>query len=101
MNQKVTDWQGQEIKVGTRVIYHRNHNGIATWGLGKVTKLRKGSYGEGLLDIEWERHNRDSKVGCGVSVEHVTVWAIQSGQPLKSQLAGISEYTALFKDFDG
>lgn len=75
MNQsQTTDWRGQLIEVGTKVIYHRNHSGIATWGIGEVTAFRTGLYNETLVDIEWEQHTGDSRVARGVNLAHVTVW---------------------------
>jgi hypothetical protein len=71
---QITDWRGQEITIGTTVLYHRNSNGIATWGIGKVTKFRSGLYGESLLDIEWSEHTGESRVARGVGIQHVTVW---------------------------
>lgn len=91
MSQTLTDWRGHPIVIGTKVIYHRNYSGIATWGLGKVTRLHRDGYGRGLIDIEWEQHSADSKRAHGVSVDHVTVWPIQSTGPLKSQLTEFAE----------
>lgn len=75
MSQKANDWRGQPVEVGTKVIYHRNHNGIATWGIGKVTRVHPGSYGRVWVDIDWEEHSAGSTQARGVSVSHCTVWS--------------------------
>lgn len=84
------DWRGCIIATGTRVLYHRNYSGIATWGLGKVTKISQDYYGRSLIDIEWEEHKRSSKVARGVSVDHVTVWPVQSNIQVPSNGAPVN-----------
>ena len=96
--QKRTDWRGQPIEVGTKVIYHRSYSGIATWGLGTVTRLHRDGYGRGLIDIEWEQHTANSKRAHGVSVDHVTVWPVQSAGSLKSQLTEFTEISDYLDD---
>lgn len=74
MSQKTTDWRGQPIEVGTKVIYHRNHSGIATWGIGKVTGFRSNMYSDVQVDIDWEEHTGDAQTARGVSINHCTAW---------------------------
>lgn len=78
------DWRGQEIKVGTRVLW-RN----AGWGIGVVTAIREEKFSRvPLLDILWEERfwdqDRIGKTGHGIRPYHLTVWPVESSSMIFS-----------------
>jgi hypothetical protein len=68
------DWRGQEIKIGTRILW-RNR------GIGKVVAIGPDYYGHMMLDIQWEERtarDRVGKIGKGINPDHCTVWPVQN-----------------------
>ena len=71
-----TDWRGNEIKVGTRVIWRNNG-----WGIGKVVAVRREMYSRSLLlSVLWEErysdHTRIGNTGHGIRPYHCTALPI-------------------------
>jgi hypothetical protein len=75
---KLTDWRGLPIEVGTVVLY-TGGNRWADWKIGRVTEIREPNiYGQVLLNVDWYEESSPNFVqpsrGRGVSPEKVMVW---------------------------
>lgn len=79
----LTDWRGVPIIVGAKVIYHRNHSGLATWMIGTVAVIRHDANSwpsRHVVDVQWEESTDQltGKLGRGLNPKHLTVWPKES-----------------------
>jgi hypothetical protein len=74
----LTDWRGNPIEVGTRVIWKEGTTSSGKWKVGVVVNIRKPDYGPVVLDLDWEETSstwwKGNMKGRGVLPSNVTVW---------------------------
>jgi hypothetical protein len=75
-DRQLTDWRGQPIVAGVRVIWHQSHP-LRRWKLGRVVAVDDSG-----LSVEWDEQSgapKTSGVARGVAPWNVTVWPGEAG----------------------